>query len=271
MHHAPWRHDETPAANKGARPRSDFGGERLSRCRSEPRHQCLLHGRALGNDGRHTGPLGTALPLPPHPWNGQSAALGWFGLWLISLRTHLAVRHDWRFVAGLWRRPLRSANGVARRVPSGLARQRSAQSLFHDDRPDRRLRDRRTSRLRRVLHLPGHATAKVYVAISVPSCARPGEYTGTLVVHVAGSPKDTQVPMAMCVLSNRRTRKAAPPGRQPSPRPSAISTVTPLPSATPRPATPAPSPSVSPSTPAPGPTATPIPTPSPSQSGASNE
>ena len=154
MHHAPWRHDETPAANKGARPRSDFGGERLSRCRSEPRHQCLLHGRALGNDGRHTGPLGTALPLPPHPWNGQSAALGWFGLWLISLRTHLAVRHDWRFVAGLWRRPLRSANGVARRVPSGLARQRSAQSLFHDDRPDRRLRDRRTSRLRRVLHPP---------------------------------------------------------------------------------------------------------------------
>ena len=119
--------------------------------------------------------------------------------------------------------------------------------------------------------LAGHATAKVYVAVSVPSCARPGEYTGTLVIHVAGSPKDTQVPMVMCVLSNRRTRKAAPPGRQPSPRPSAISTVTPLPSATPRPATPAPSPSVSPSTPAPGPTATPTPTPSPSQSGASNE
>jgi len=107
--------------------------------------------------------------------------------------------------------------------------------------------------------LAGHATADVYVAVSIPDRARPGEYSGTLTVHMAGSTKDTQLPMGICVRTRQRACKTEPARRQSAPKPSTTITATPSPSTTPK-ATAPPTPSSSP-TPSSPPTPSSSPTP----------
>ena len=78
--------------------------------------------------------------------------------------------------------------------------------------------------------LQGGATESVYVKIGVPGDALPGDYSGTLTVHVGGWTPDAQLPMMITVRGAAPVIPAVTPPATPTVEPTATAPATPSPS-----------------------------------------
>jgi cell division septation protein DedD len=92
--------------------------------------------------------------------------------------------------------------------------------------------------------LQGRATESVYIKISVPDDVQPGDYSGTLTVHVDGWPSDAQLHMIITVRATSAEQLSLPATSEPAPSPPATMAPaeTPTPTAAPSASTPAPTP-----------------------------
>jgi len=93
--------------------------------------------------------------------------------------------------------------------------------------------------------LQGGARESVYVKIGVPADSLPGDYSGTLTVHVDGWTPDAQLPMTITVRGASPVTPAVTPAATPTAEPTSTATATPSPSPSPSSA-PAPAPTEAP-------------------------